>query len=311
MDNFLLKFLSWIAAALLAGLVFMVGFDGFESSATTQSPCSETLTVQVGDIDSRYNITKPEVEELIREVAGVWSNAAGSNAIMYDENGEISLNLIYADEQKLSDKERQYRDRLEQEEVSITVGEREYQQMKNQYDEEVQQYQGRSNNLQASIDQLNQWVDQKNEQGGFNEEDLERFENRKQQIDQVRVQLANTETRLARKADELNNRVDFLNERVERKNQLVDEYNRTFSGEREFTQGQYQWTANTKVIDIFSFIDREELKLVIAHEVGHALGIGHVQNPKSVMHRLMGEQIRPGIKLTSEDIEALQNVCNN
>jgi len=49
--------------------------------------------------------------------------------------------------------------------------------------------------------------------------------------------------------------------------------------------------------------------LALAHELGHTLGIGHVDNPQSVMYYLMGEQDLKNPHLTKEDLDALKNVC--
>ena len=189
--------------------------------------------------------------------------------------------------------------------------ENEYTRVNREYEKEVQQYDEDSRELQQRIDRLNEWVRQKNEEGGFNEQDLKQFENRKAEIDQTELYLARQEQALKRKAAELNEKITFLNQKVEAKNRMVDEYNRQFTGVRKFTQGAYEWTNNSRTINIYHFLDMDELRLVIAHEMGHALGIGHVQNPESVMHELMESQNRRDLELTNEDIRALQNVCMN
>lgn len=298
-------------AGAVAILLFMVGTGQFTDETGIESVCAEPLTFRVGNIDERFSITKSEVAGLMNDVAEIWSDAVDTSVIHYDEEGDISVNLVYAEEQQLSDRERQHRDRLEHEEFSITVLENEYQRMNREYEAEVQQYDKASAELQQSIDRLNQWVRQKNEQGGFNEQDLEQFEQRKAEIDQVKIDLARQEQTLKRKASELNEKITFLNQKVEAKNRLVDEYNREFTGVRKFTQGAYEWTNNSRTINIFHFLDKDELRLVIAHEMGHALGIGHVQNPESVMHELMENQDQKKLELTDEDIQALQNVCMN
>jgi predicted Zn-dependent protease len=45
---------------------------------------------------------------------------------------------------------------------------------------------------------------------------------------------------------------------------------------------------------------------VLAHELGHALGIGHLDNPKAIMYYL-NEGINE--KLTADDLMALKKVC--
>lgn len=292
-------------------LIVMVGMGQFNSEPQVQPACAEPLTFRVGNIDERFSITKDEVVSLMHDVAHIWSNAADTTILTYDEEGGISVNLVYAEEQQLSDRERQHRDRLEHEEFSITVLENEYKRLNREYESEVQKYDEDSRKLQQTIDRLNEWVRQKNEQSGFNEQDLQQFERRKAEIDQVKLDLARRERSLKQKAAELNDKITFLNQKVERKNRLVDEYNRQFPGVRKFTQGAYEWTNNSRMINIFHFLDKNELRLVIAHEMGHALGMGHVSNPESVMHELMESQNRRELKLTSEDIQALQNVCMN
>ncbi|MDZ7720117.1 MAG: matrixin family metalloprotease [Balneolaceae bacterium] len=311
MQIFQFKPVQWMIAGIVATVLFMVGTGQFEDGEQVKDPCSEAITFRVGDVDERFSITNEEVVDLMKEVAQVWSDAADTTLIKYDEDGEISLNLVYAEEQQLSDRERQHRDRLEHEEFSITVLENEYTRLNKEYENEVKEYDRESRELQESIDRLNEWVKQKNEQGGFNEKDLKQFEHRKAQIEQVKRNLARKERVLKRKAADLNDKITFLNQKVEAKNRLVDEYNRQFTGTRKFTQGAYEWTNNSRTINIYHFLDKNELRLVIAHEMGHALGITHVSNPKSVMHELMDQQDRRKIELTDEDIEALQNVCTN
>lgn len=298
-------------AGVVAILLFMIGTGQFDGGPQVKTPCSEPITFRVGDIDERFSINKDEVVGVMEEVAQMWSDAAETTIIEYNEEGEISLNLVYAEEQQLTDRERQYRDRLEHEEFSITALEKEHTRLNREYKQEVQQYDDESRELQQTINRLNEWVRQKNDEGGFNEEDLKQFERRKEEIDQVKLDLAQRERTLKRKAADLNDKITFLNKKVEAKNRLVDEYNRQFTGTRKFTQGAYEWTNNSRTINIYHFIDKNELRLVIAHEMGHALGISHVSNPESVMHELMDQQNRKELELTDEDTRALQNTCMN
>lgn len=296
---------------IVAILLLMVGTGQFIDEPQVKSACSEPLIFRVGEIDERFSITKKELVRLMDDAAKIWSDAVDETVIKYDEEGDISVNLVYAEEQQLSDRERQHRDRLEHEEFSITVLESEYQRLNREYEAEVDQYDEDSRELQQTIDRLNEWVRQKNEQGGFTEQDMQQFERRKAEIDRVKLELAQWERRLKQKAAELNEKITFLNEKVEAKNRLVDEYNRQFPGERKFTQGAYEWTNNSRTINIFHFLDQDELRLVLAHEMGHALGIGHVSNPESVMNELMESQDQRKLELTEEDIQALQTVCEN
>lgn len=42
----------------------------------------------------------------------------------------------------------------------------------------------------------------------------------------------------------------------------------------------------TEGIDIYYFEDEDDLRITIAHELGHALGIGHTDDPATLMYPL-------------------------
>ena len=105
---------------------------------------------------------------------------------------------------------------------------------------------------------------------------------------------------------DINTLTETANEVVKKYNEGVNTYNHTFSEGAEFTQGDYQGDK----INIYQFKNRDELVLVLAHELGHALGIDHVDNPESIMYRQMGEQ-SVGKGLTDQDLQDFRLVCGN
>jgi predicted Zn-dependent protease len=54
----------------------------------------------------------------------------------------------------------------------------------------------------------------------------------------------------------------------------------------------------------------DDLILILAHELGHALGLDHVDNPKAVMHEILGDQDLDTLTLTSADVRALHTACS-
>jgi predicted Zn-dependent protease len=47
----------------------------------------------------------------------------------------------------------------------------------------------------------------------------------------------------------------------------------------------------------------------MAHELGHALGLRHVDDPQAVMHAFMGEQDITPLVLSRDDIDILAAAC--
>ena len=85
----------------------------------------------------------------------------------------------------------------------------------------------------------------------------------------------------------------------------VDIHNQRFGEAREFDQGDYFDSR----INIYQFEGISDLRLVLAHELGHALSINHVENPKSIMYYLMEKQDLGNPVLSREDREAFVIRC--
>ena len=62
-------------------------------------------------------------------------------------------------------------------------------------------------------------------------------------------------------------------------------------------------------MSIFQFDSKDSLILVLAHELGHSLGMEHVENPKSLMYPVLGLQKNEPNLLTKEDLTEFMDVC--
>lgn len=297
----------------IAGAWFLIG-DPTNSQIASYSinaaPCQEPLTYRIGTIDDRFNISEQDILAAFDDASNAWSGVIDKTLIEYAEDGEILVNLFYSEDQEISEQERMFRNRLRSAEFEVERLQRQYQQLQSEFDSENREYQISSNQLQEQIEELNRWVTETNARGGFTQSELSRFETEKARINRQSEQLRVLENRLAQKADEVNRLARRLNQMIEDKNHLIDRYNRTFSGQRRFTQGTYRCDSEQCELNIFYFADMDELRLVAAHEIGHALGISHVSNPESIMYHLMGRQSKTGVNLTEEDQQALLNICN-
>lgn len=310
-----MKSLIYTAITIILVIILFTLFSNNDSASNfgdkiRANPCQNPITITVGNIDNRFGISESDVIATINKVAETWSEGADGPVAIYSEKGKIKVNLVYDVQQQLTDRERQFRNRLQMMEYQITAFENDYLVSVKNFEEWNDGYQRESEQVQQMMDQLNDWIQQINSRGGFNSEQLEILKERRERIIRLSERMERSGAVLTEKVDEINAQLNEMNRMIEEKNVLIQEYNRTFSGTKRFTQGSYEHSGGNEWINIFQFANREELELVIAHEVGHALGLDHVENQASVMHHLMGQQVRTDLVLTSEDEDALRDVCD-
>lgn len=279
---------------------------------TWMADCSDKpLTFRIGSNDARFGVSEQQVKKVFKEGAEAWSSAAGRVVAVYDEEGSIPIRLIYDERQEMVDNELSFRKRIKQEEMRVEAMEAEFRRDSTRYEQRLSEYHTAVEATQNKIDALNNWVRQKNEAGGLQEQEVADFERKKSEVDQLEKELNREDRKLKSLAGQLNRKIDRLNRRVEAKNKLIDSYNKTYAGDKKITRGTFGQSDNQQSISIHQFSNINELRVVITHELGHALGLDHVKDPKSVMYHEMTSQPRAALHLTAEDIDAIQRVCGN
>lgn len=306
-----LIYLLLISGFVITTLVWVAGrATGGTFSLAEQVPCERPLSWGIGEIDTRFAITEQDVRNSMSKAAAAWSAAAGFTVAEKNEEPEIIINFNYAREQKLADNELRAREEIRTEQNRIDRLQHQYDNRREEFDRRSAEYLILAEETTGKIDKLNTWINEINRTGGFTGETVNEYEKRKSVTERLQQRVLQERAELDRIANRINQISDRLNEKVARNNLLIDRYNEQFAGENRFTKATFQRNGNSGVITVNQFLSKNELPLILAHELGHAMGLYHVDNPKSVMFRRMGtQQYYPHIQLTEEDILALQNRC--
>ena len=267
--------------------------------------CKTPIRYHIGTIDSRFGTDKDELIRIAKNAEMLWEAPLGKDLFIYDENSSLPINLVFDVRQENAVRAEELREDLSQKEgMSESVGAQyelliaEFRTLKKKYESQVGQYEEK---LAAYNEEVTDW----NKKGGAPNDVI-------QKLQDTQSELAEQQSELEAQAKKLNQLVEKLNAIGARGNSLitdyntiVEEYNTQFSETEEFTQGDY----TTKTINIYQFDSEEELTLVLAHEFGHALSIGHVQNAESIMYYFMGKQ-QSGKGLSAEDIAEFNKICS-
>jgi chromosome segregation ATPase len=293
-------------------LFLIVGLLGLLKNSETPSPkdpCNLPRTYQLGDIDDRFNINRQQLSEVLRDVEAIWEKSLNNEILRYDPDGEIIIHLVYSEQQELIDAEQTASKQIATKREQSNNAEKRYKKIRAEFDKKYQELQNVSDRYKELIDVYNQKGKQFTEDSKLSEEEEKELKERQQQIEQVeseRDSLLKIVQKLQRR---VNNQSDRVNQIIDQENRLIEKYNQQFSGKRKFDQGHYIRKNDGEKINLYQFSSKNELKVVLAHEFGHALGIQHGDNPESIMYHLMNKQNWEDPSLTEDELKEFKHRC--
>lgn len=268
-------------------------------------PCSKPLEYAIGEIDPRFGISKSELEQYAFQAEKIWEEKAGKNLFIYNPDSEFKINLIFDERQRETNKASEMKNELETLGSKHELAVEQYESLSSNYKQKLDEYNAKVKQYEEKLEDYNKAVKKWNLGDRTSKEEFENLRKKRKELEK-------TLNDLEKKRDEINYLAGKTNQIAKQGNNLANTYNSSletyqskFGSSREFEKGVF----DGKAINIYEFREESDLKMTIIHEMGHALGLGHVQNPKSIMHYLMAEQDLENPQLTEEDILELKNVC--
>ena len=244
------------------------------------SYCDKPLRYSIGTVDPRFNISQSEFLQDIKQAQGIWENINQKNLFEYDSSSLLNFSMVYDNRQSLNTQIGGLEGKLDSGKSKLDSNIREYQAL-------VDQFNQKRRNLN---DEISYW----NSRGGAPKDEYDKLVAENQQLKQEADRLSEMARNLNLSTSEYNTQVGELN-------QTINSFKNAISLQPE--EGLYD--GKEQKITIYITNSKEELVHTLAHEMGHALGIEHVQNDKAIMFPFSTPYLVP----TVDDKMALETIC--
>lgn len=290
-----------IAFVLLAAKTFSV-------TPLSRPGCDTPIHWSLESVDSRFPLSQQEFKTTAFEAEKIWENALGKEIFVFDSSAPFQLRTEFDDRQKMTE-EGQGLDKTIQEYEQISKPVRQqYDSLQAQYKKEKTGYDALAQDFKQDSTAYEKDVAKWNKRGGapadiYNnlQDERDALEKRAKKLNSMNNDVNDLVARINILADKLNIRATNINSQIET-------FQEKYGEPKPFVQGLY--TSPLDNITVFQFEGKEDLRLVLAHEFGHALGIKeHVANPSSLMYYLMDQQDINHPQLSQEDIAAYNLAC--
>ena len=272
---------------------------------TRPTPCGRPIAYRLGPVDSRFGLTNDEVLEALRQAESLWGRAMARDLFVHDPRASLTVTLVYDERQQTTQTSQRLWTSMQQAQASHAQVSRSYAEWRETYERRARNYETTYAAYQERAAAYNAQMQQWGARGGVPREQQAGLEAERSRLQAMRSELETERMAIESLAGTVRTLAEKGNALAEAHNRDVMTFNSRYGAPRQFHKGEF----DGREITVFEFHDMRDFTLLLTHELGHALGLGHVDDPTAIMHAVGGEQAVEPLRLTTADLAALQKLC--